>query len=127
MCISTSFPDKLKREYDLDSVDLIWLTDTSTTDGKTMNPHRLEFEMMRSYASFVKNNTNPVVLLDGFEYMVVENGFEKVFKFIKKLNDLSSVNSGTLFIPIGTTSLETDQLGVLKKEFDKVIEIDSAE
>ncbi|MCK5038370.1 MAG: DUF835 domain-containing protein, partial [Thermoplasmata archaeon] len=70
---------------------------------------------------------NPVVLLDGFEYMVVENGFEKVFKFIKKLNDLSSVNSGTLFIPIGTTSLETDQLGVLKKEFDKVIEIDSAE
>ncbi len=123
MCISTTFPDKLKREYDLESVDLIWLTDTTTTDSKTMNPHRLEFEMMRSYASFVKNNTNPVVLLDGFEYMVVENGFDKVFKFIKKLNDLSSVNSGTLFIPIGITSLETDQLGVLRKEFDKVIEL----
>jgi hypothetical protein len=51
----------------------------------------------------------------------VENGFDKVFKFIKKVNDLSSVNNATLFVPIGTTSLEIDQLGTLKKEFDKVI------
>ena len=127
LCISTTFPDKLKREYDLESVDIVWLTDTSTPDQKTMNPHRLEFEMMRTYASFVKNNTNATILLDGFEYMVVENGFEKVFKFIKKLNDLSSVNSGTLFIPIGTSSLETDQLGVLRKEFDKVVETEDEE
>jgi hypothetical protein len=50
-------------------------------------------------------------------------GFDKVFKFIKKINDLSSVNNATLIVPIGTSSLEPDQLGTLKKEFDKVIDM----
>lgn len=123
LCISTTFPDKLKKQHDMESAEVVWLTDTSSPDQKTMNPHRLEFEMMRMYAAFVKNNADAAVCLDGFEYMVVENGFEKVFKFIKKVNDLSSVNSATLIIPIGDSSLEPDQLGVLKKEFDKVLEI----
>ena len=121
LSISTTFPDKLKKEHDMSQADVIWLTDTSVSDQKTLNPHRLEFEMMRMYSSFVKNNPSSAVILDGFEYLVVENGFDKVFKFIKKVNDLSSVNNATLFVPIGTTSLESDQLGTLKKEFDKVI------
>ena len=107
--------------------DVIWLTDTSVSDKKTINPHRLEFEMMRMYASFVKSNPKSAIILDGFEYLVVENGFDKVFKFIKKINDLSSVNNATLFVPIGNDSLEPDQLGTLKKEFDKVIDMTSDE
>jgi hypothetical protein len=121
LSISTTFPDKLRKEHEMTQADVIWLTDTSVSDQKTLNPHRLEFEMMRMYSSFVKNNPKSAVILDGFEYLVVENGFDKVFKFIKKVNDLSSVNNATLFVPIGTTSLEQDQLGTLKKEFDKVI------
>ena len=123
LSISTTFPDKLKKEHDMAQAEVVWLTDTSVADKKTINPHRLEFEMMRMYASFVKGNPKSVIILDGFEYLVVENGFDKVFKFIKKINDLSSVNSATLFVPIGTDSLEPDQLGTLKKEFDKVMDM----
>ena len=123
LSISTTFPDKLKKEHDMDQADVVWLTDTSVADKKTINPHRLEFEMMRMYSSFVKSNPKSAIILDGFEYLVVENGFDKVFKFIKKINDLSSVNNATLFVPIGNDSLEPDQLGTLKKEFDKVIDM----
>jgi phage FluMu protein Com len=123
LSISTTFPDKLKKEHDMAKAEVIWLTDTSVADKKTINPHRLEFEMMRMYAAFVKNNPKGAIILDGFEYLVVENGFDKVFKFIKKINDLSSVNNATLIVPIGTSSLEPDQLGTLKKEFDKVIDM----
>jgi len=123
LSISTTFPDKLKKEHDMAKAEVIWLTDTSVADKKTINPHRLEFEMMRLYAAFVKNNPKSAIILDGFEYLVVENGFDKVFKFIKKINDLSSVNNATLIVPIGTSSLEPDQLGTLKKEFDKVIDM----
>ncbi len=123
LSISTTFPDKLRKEHDMAQSEVVWLTDTSVADKKTINPHRLEFEMMRMYASFVKNNPKSVIILDGFEYLVVENGFDKVFKFIKKINDLSSVNNATLFVPIGNDSLEPDQLGTLKKEFDKVVDM----
>ncbi|MDO9537718.1 MAG: DUF835 domain-containing protein [Thermoplasmata archaeon] len=125
LSISTTFPDKLRKEHDLGKAEVIWLTDTSVADKKTINPHRLEFEMMRMYAAFVKNNPKSAIILDGFEYLVVENGFDKVFKFIKKINDLSSVNNATLIVPIGNSSLEPDQLGTLKKEFDKVIDMTS--
>lgn len=127
LSISTTFPDKLKKEHDMSQAEVIWLTDTSVADKKTINPHRLEFEMMRMYASFVKSNPKSTIILDGFEYLVVENGFDKVFKFIKKINDLSSVNNATLFVPIGTDSLEPDQLGTLKKEFDKVMDLTDEE
>jgi len=123
LSISTTFPDKLRKEHDMQKAEVIWLTDTSVADKKTINPHRLEFEMMRMYAAFVKSNPKSAIILDGFEYLVVENGFDKVFKFIKKINDLSSVNNATLIVPIGTSSLEPDQLGTLKKEFDKVIDM----
>ena len=123
LSISTTFPDKLKKEHNMAQAEVVWLTDTSVADKKTINPHRLEFEMMRMYAGFVKSNPKSVIILDGFEYLVVENGFDKVFKFIKKINDLSSVNNATLFVPIGTDSLEPDQLGTLKKEFDKVMDL----
>ncbi len=123
LSISTTFPDKLKKEHDMEKADVIWLTDTTVADKKTINPHRLEFEMMRMYAAFVKSSPKSAIILDGFEYLVVENGFDKVFKFIKKINDLSSVNNATLIVPIGTSSLEPDQLGTLKKEFDKVIDL----
>jgi phage FluMu protein Com len=123
LSISTTFPDKLKKEHDMETAEVIWLTDTTVADKKTINPHRLEFEMMRMYAAFVKSNPKSAIILDGFEYLVVENGFDKVFKFIKKINDLSSVNNATLIVPIGTSSLEPDQLGTLKKEFDKVIDM----
>ncbi|MFO7618291.1 MAG: DUF835 domain-containing protein [Thermoplasmata archaeon] len=123
LSISTTFPDKLKKEHDMAQAEVIWLTDTTVADKKTINPHRLEFEMMRMYAAFVKSSPKSAIILDGFEYLVVENGFDKVFKFIKKINDLSSVNNATLIVPIGTSSLEPDQLGTLKKEFDKVIDM----
>jgi hypothetical protein len=123
LVISTTFPEKLKKEYDMSKCEIIWLTDTSVSNQKTLNPHRLEFEMMRMYSGFIKGNQKSAVILDGFEYLVVENGFDKVYKFIKKVNDLSSVHQATLVVPIGPSSLEPDQLGTLKKEFDEVVDI----
>jgi hypothetical protein len=123
LVISTTFPEKLKKEYNMSQCEIIWLTDTSVPNQKTLNPHRLEFEMMRMYSAFVKSNQKSAVMLDGFEYLVVENGFDKVYKFIKKVNDLSSVHQATLMVPIGPSSLEPDQLGTLKKEFDEVVDI----
>ena len=122
LCISTTIPDKLRKLHNLEDVDIIWLTNSSALDHKTVNPCRLEFEMIGVYASFVKNNKDAVIVLDGFEYMVVENGFEKVFKFLKKINDLASVNSATLFIPIAPSSIKENQLIKLKRDFDKIID-----
>ncbi|MEW5936491.1 MAG: DUF835 domain-containing protein [Candidatus Thermoplasmatota archaeon] len=123
LCITTTFPDKVRKEHDLGNTEVIWLSDTSG-DAKILNPKRLEFETMRTIGNFVKGRKDAVLMLDGFEYLVVENGFDKVLKFIKKINDLCSVNQATFIVPMGSGSATPDQMATLRKEFDQVIEVE---
>jgi hypothetical protein len=119
MVISTTYPEKLKKEINVENVELYWLTDTSS-DFKTLDPKRLDFEIMRAISNFVKKAEGGVILLDGLEYLAVENGFEVSLKFMKKVNDLCSINDATLVVPMTPLSLSPDQLSMLKKEFDRV-------
>lgn len=119
LCISTTYPEKLRKEYALVDVAMYWLSDT-TSEFATLDPRRLDFEIMRTISNFVRKEKGSVVIIDGFEYLAVENGFENALKFIKKVNDLSSINDSTLFVPITPVGLGEDELSMLKKEFDRV-------
>jgi hypothetical protein len=121
LCISTTFPEKLGKRYDVDGADLYWLTDTATeTNVKTLDPKRLDFEMMRAISHFLKAHPEGAVMIDGIENLIVENGFDDVFRFIKKINDLASVGGATIFVPLAPSSLAAEELSVLQKEFDRV-------
>ena len=121
LAMSTTFQEKLRKEFGFEGVDLYWLTDTDT-GPKSIDPKRIDFEMMRALSNFIKRTKGGAVLLDGLEYLVVENSFDHVLKFIKKVNDLASVHEVTLIIPVTAGSLGTDELTLLRKEFDRVIE-----
>jgi ribosomal protein S27E len=121
MCVSTTFPEKLTKEFDIKKADLYWLSDTATDMSvKTLDPKRLDFEMMRAISNFFKESPGGVVMIDGLEYLVVENGFDRVLRFVKKINDLASVNDATIFVPLTPSSLGDDEFAMLRKEFDKV-------
>ena len=119
--MSTTFPDKLRKQYGFEGVDLYWLTDTETSP-KAIDPKRIDFEMMRALSNFIKKTKGGAVLLDGLEYLIVENSFERVLKLIKKVNDLASVHEVTFIVPVTAGSLGSDELTLLRKEFDRVIE-----
>ncbi len=119
LCMSTAFPDKLQREYGLPDIEQYWLSDTAM-GTRSLDPRRLEFEVMRALSNFLKANKGGALLVDGLEYLVVENGFDKVFKFIKKVTDLSSVYEATLFVTLAPEGLELEQMTRLRKEFDRV-------
>jgi ribosomal protein S27E len=121
LTISTTFPEKLRKEFDIGDVNLFWLSDTVTDPSvKTIDPKRLDFEMMRAVSNFFKETPRGVLMLDGIEYLVVENGFDRVLRFVKKVNDLASVNDATIFVPLTPNSLASDEFAMLRKEFDKV-------
>ncbi len=119
LCMSTTFPEKVRREYGLPDVELYWVSDTNP-GPRTLDPKRLDFEIMRALSNFVKNNKGAAIVLDGLEYLVVENSFDRVLKFIKKVNDLASVHDVTMFVPVTSTGLGPEEMTLLRKEFDKV-------
>ena len=119
LCMSTTFPEKVRREYGLPDVELYWVSDTNP-GPRTLDPKRLDFEIMRALSNFVKNNKGGAIVLDGIEYLVVENSFDRVLKFVKKVNDLASVHDVTMFVPVTSTGLGPEEMTLLRKEFDKV-------
>jgi len=121
LCISTMQPNKIRIRYKIQRASLYWLTDTSTKEN-ILNPKRLDFEITKVILEFIKTKKNGIILIDGLEYLISENGFEKVNRFIKKVSDLASNYDHTLIMMINPSALAPDPLSILKKNFDDVVE-----
>lgn len=120
LCVTTTYPSKVRREYKTDGSKVVWIS--RSTEGDAVDPKRLDFEITREISGFLKENRGGVVLIDGAEYLAVENGFENVSKFLKKMNDLASVNGNSVVVTINPKTFNTDNLNLLKSQFDQVIE-----
>lgn len=118
LCITTTFPQKVTKKHNLKNAEMKWLSETSTDEEETINPKRLDFEVTRLISHYFKDLDNSVVLLDGLEYLLLENGFSKVIKFVKKINDISSLTTSTFIVVINKGSLKTEEMTMLQREFD---------
>lgn len=121
LCLTTAYPSKLKKMYKkLADATVIWLSESSGGGVETMSASRLDFEVTRTMTRFMRDNKGGIVLLDGFEYLILENDFEKVRKFIKKINDFASMNEATFIVTINKESFPKEVITTLSKDFDIV-------
>ncbi len=120
LCITTVYPKKLKKMYGLDEkAKIYWLSDSSN-EPDTLVPTRLDFEITRVINKFIKDNEESILLLDGFAYLTLENEYDKVRKFVKRTNDLASVNNGTIIVVVNPQSFNKETVTTLSRDFDKV-------
>ena len=120
LCITTLYPKKLKKMYGLsEAASIYWLSDSSS-EPNTLVPTRLDFEITRIINKFLKEHDESILLLDGFAYLTLENEYDKVRKFIKRTNDLASMNGGTIVVAINPASFNKETVTTLSRDFDKV-------
>lgn len=119
LCITTLYPQKLKKMYGMGEAQVFWLSDSSG-DKETLSPTRLDFEIARVINKFIKDGEEPVFLLDGMAYLSLENDYDKVRKFIKHINDMASMNYATIMVVINPNSFSKETLATLEKDFDKI-------
>jgi len=117
LCFTMTFPEKLKKEYNFQNSNILWISETSE---EGFHPKRLDFEALREIVNFFKEGDG-VVFIDGFSYLVLENGFDKVLKFMKKISDLALMNNCTFIMHVNPNSIRLDQLAMLS-QFLKPIE-----
>lgn len=125
--ITTNIPTKIEERYSIRNSKIKWITDHESENYSILNPQRLDFEITRCIKNFADKNERAVILLDGLEYLVVENGFEKVSKFIKKATDMVSVNAATFLVHVNPNSFASSELSILKKEFDNTEDLTDPE
>jgi archaellum biogenesis ATPase FlaH len=70
---------------------------------------------------FIDKNNKAVILLDGIEYLISNNGFNPVLRFIRRLIDKISETSSILLIGVGSKAMNEQELNLLERELNPVV------
>ena len=62
-----------------------------------------------------------VILLDGIEYLISNNGFNPVLRFIRRLIDKISETDTILLIGVSAKAMNEQELKLLERELNPVI------
>ncbi len=117
LVIARTHPSRLLQAHALDC-PIMWIAkSTKAASGVlSLEPTRL-MKIHNTISDFVKATKGAVVILDGLEYLITENGFSPVMKAIQLTNEEVAMNGAFLLVPIDPRTLETQQLGYLEREF----------
>ncbi|MBU7046848.1 MAG: DUF835 domain-containing protein [Theionarchaea archaeon] len=67
---------------------------------------------------FVKTNTKCAILLDGLEYLILQNDFDTVLKFIYTVMDYIALHNAILLLPLSPQTLSQSQIKMLERELE---------
>ncbi len=112
MYITRQHPNHISKRYVTNGMDIIWL---STTIGKSyVDPHNLStlFNLIRS---FVENNKKTIILLDGMEYLMINNVYVRLIKFIEQIKEITVNKDSILLISVDENAFESKEISLLEK------------
>jgi hypothetical protein len=117
LVISRNHPARVQQIYSLDC-PIMWIAKSTKPTGGviSLEPTRL-MKIHGTISDFIKANPGAVVLLDGLEYLITENGFGPVMKTIQLTNEEVAMSGSFLLVPIDSRTLDTQQMGYLEREF----------
>ncbi|MGD2250055.1 MAG: DUF835 domain-containing protein [Candidatus Methanofastidiosia archaeon] len=115
MIISRQFPDRIRQRYEVEESTFLWLSREKTPES--IDPSDLE-KLEYLIHEFVSAKEKSLVLLDGIEYIILQNSFESTLKFLQSLNDQIILNKATLVIPLDPASLNKKELSLIERELE---------
>jgi len=120
MVVTHVAPVKLRRQFYLPKgVLVMWLTDMEDAPGG-INPKRMEFELAKAMLTFIREGQGGVLVIDCFEHLVQENGYERSFATLKRVLDAASEAGASVIAVVNPRTLG-ERLGDVRSAFDRVV------
>jgi chromosomal replication initiator protein DnaA len=118
LVITRTNPKRIRERLPFDPDRILWLTDRESSAEETIAPalERIVYEIER----FMKARPRGAILLDGIEYLVSNNSFDAVLKFVRRLVDTISEGHFAFLISLGPATLKEQELKMLEREMDVV-------
>ncbi len=117
--ITREHPDGVNNKYNLMNTQIIWLSSTHDY-SPSIDPIDL-IELSHSVREFITDNKNSVILLDGIEYLVTQNGYEPVLKLLQSINDIIAFKNSRMIVSINPMAFSTQQLALIERECKKIL------
>ena len=87
LAVTRTPPGSIKKAYDLEKTPFIWLSKIG--GANTISPIYLN-SLMNLITDFINKGKDSIIILEGLEYLVSQNNFDMVLKFIQALKGLAS-------------------------------------
>lgn len=117
ICITRVFPDIVRRRFGDTDIPVVWLS--STAKEECIRPRDLE-KLSVVIEKFILIAPS-VVLLDGVDYLITNNGFKSVLRLVQILRDYVSVHYSVLLITVPPAVIDEHDMVLLEKEMDEII------
>lgn len=112
--ISRTFPEKLKKRYQLVRTPVLWFSRAERKDS--ISPDDLP-KLIYLVGDFTMKSEESVILLDGLEYLLTQVNSETVLNFLQEVRDVVILNNSRLIIPLHKDALASGEFSILEKEF----------
>ena len=114
--ICRTHPQKIREKYALERTPLMWLSEIESKQLEHVGPQDIP-KLIYLVAEFIKRAQPAVVILEGLEYLLVQNDFKTVLKLVYTLSDHVSTSQSVLLLPVNPGALPADQHVMLKRAF----------
>jgi PAS domain S-box-containing protein len=111
--IARTHPSKIRSKYKLEKTPIIWLT--SEAPGEETSVKSIP-ELSIMIGGFLDKAEKPVILFEGFEYLILNDGFKYFIKFLQIIKDRVQRKNGILIAPFSEQTLDPRELALLKVE-----------
>ncbi len=120
LCISRSFPQKMRERHDVSKGKFIWMTTNTVGHDRCINPTNISMLHM-AIMDFLKATPRGIITLEGVEYLISNNGFDPILRLLHALNDKITVSESLLLVTMDEQTLAPREMRILEKDFDQVL------
>src|SRR2546426_278061 len=125
LCVTGLAPSHVAARFGLERTPILWIT-TATSEGRTVRPNALDFELVHTVVKVLRENPGTAVLLDDLDYLATVAGFDAVSRFLKRVPNPASASRGTVIVAAGQGAFTAEQLALLPRSVDRVLDIEEA-
>jgi len=120
LCVTKYPPQRIRDKYGLRTTPILWFTFKQSNKEKTINPKKLDVELVPQIEDFVKKGKRTIVYMDCFDQVSLVKGFENTLTLISDIKNICREKHSILLLSINPKMFEERQLSILEKEFLEV-------
>ena len=113
LCITREPPEEIRKQYRLQKTPIVWLREERAQDETTI--HSLQ-DLSIMINQFLKKSKQGIVLLDGFEYLVVNHGFKPCLKFLQLTRSRFEEKKGIFIASVLEETFDKKEFKLLERE-----------
>ena len=110
--VTRQHPNHVLRAHAGRGIRVVWL---STTLGRDyVDPHNLN-SLTNLVTNFVADGPRAVILLDGLEYLMINNDFPRILHFLEYVNEQVAMKRAVLILSVDDRAFEPKELALIER------------